>query len=165
MDCRLATPKCQATFPSTISHSLFQFIYIESVVLSNHHILCHPLSSCLNVSQHQSLFQWVGFLHQGTKVLELQLQQSSFQLIFRVDLISLLSKGLSRVFSNTTIWEHQFFSAQPSLQSSSHIFIADSWKKHSIDFTYEHFSAKWCFYFSKACLGLSWLSFQRESIF
>ena len=42
MDCRLATPKCQATFPSTISHSLFQFIYIESVMLSNHRILCHP---------------------------------------------------------------------------------------------------------------------------
>ena len=36
-------------------------------------------------------------------------------------LISLLSKGLSRVFSNTTIQKHQFFSAQPSLQSNSHI--------------------------------------------
>ena len=36
-------------------------------------------------------------------------------------LISLLSKGLSRVFSSTTIWKHQFFSAQPSLWSNSHI--------------------------------------------
>ena len=36
-------------------------------------------------------------------------------------LISLLSKGLSRVFSSTTVWKHQFFSAQPSLQSKSHI--------------------------------------------
>ena len=36
-------------------------------------------------------------------------------------LISLQSKGLSRVFSNTTIWKHQFFSAQPSLWSNSHI--------------------------------------------
>ena len=35
--------------------------------------------------------------------------------------ISLLSKGLSRVFSSTTIWRHQFFSAQPSFWSSSHI--------------------------------------------
>ena len=35
--------------------------------------------------------------------------------------ISLQSKGLSRVFSNTTVWNHQFFSAQPSLQSNSHI--------------------------------------------
>ena len=37
--------------------------------------------------------------------------------------ISLLSKGLSRVFSNTTVQKHQFFSAQPSLWSSSHIHI------------------------------------------
>ena len=36
-------------------------------------------------------------------------------------LISLLSKGLSRVFSNTTVQKHQFFSIQPSLGSCSHI--------------------------------------------
>ena len=37
------------------------------------------------------------------------------------DLISLLFKGLSRLFSNTTIWKHQFFGAQPSIWSNSHI--------------------------------------------
>ena len=36
--------------------------------------------------------------------------------------ISLQSKGLSRVFSNTTLQKHQFFSAQPSSQSNSHIY-------------------------------------------
>ena len=36
-------------------------------------------------------------------------------------LVSLQSKGLSRVFSSTTIWKHQFFSTQPSLRSNSHI--------------------------------------------
>jgi len=36
-------------------------------------------------------------------------------------LISLQSKGPSRVFSNTTVWKHQFFSSQPSLWSNSHI--------------------------------------------
>ena len=36
-------------------------------------------------------------------------------------LISLQSKGLSRVFSSTTIWKHQFFSTQPSLWTNSHI--------------------------------------------
>ena len=36
-------------------------------------------------------------------------------------LISLLLKGLSRVFPSTTIWRHQFFGAQPSLQPNSHI--------------------------------------------
>ena len=35
--------------------------------------------------------------------------------------ISLLSKGLSRVFSSTTVQKHQFFGAQPSSQSNSHI--------------------------------------------
>ena len=35
--------------------------------------------------------------------------------------ISLQSKGLSRVFSNTTVQKHQFFSTQPSSQSNSHI--------------------------------------------
>ena len=38
-------------------------------------------------------------------------------------LISLQPKGLSRVFSNTTVQKHQFFSAQPSLWSNSHIHI------------------------------------------
>ena len=35
-------------------------------------------------------------------------------------LIALVSKGLSRVFSNTTVWKHQFFDAQPSLWSNFH---------------------------------------------
>ena len=42
--------------------------------------------------------------------------------------ISLQSKGLSRVFSNTTVQKHQFFSTQPSSQS-----IRDHWKNHSLD--------------------------------
>ena len=44
-------------------------------------------------------------------------------------LISLLSKGLSSVFSNTTVQKHRFFSAQLSLWSNSH--IHDYWKNHS----------------------------------
>ena len=84
----------------------------------------HPLSSPsppgLNLFQHQGLFQWVSFLRHMVKVLELQHQ--SFQWIFRVDfLISLQSKRLSRVFSSTTVWKHQIFSAQPPLQSNSQI--------------------------------------------
>ena len=48
-------------------------------------------------------------------------------------LISLLSKGLSRVFSSTMVWKHQFFSAQPCLWSNSHIC---TWllKNHSFDY-------------------------------
>ena len=40
---------------------------------------------------------------------------------FRMGWISLQSKGLSRVFSNTTVQKHQFFGAQSSSQSNSHI--------------------------------------------
>ena len=50
----------------------------------------HPLSSpppAVNLSQHQGLLWWVGSLHQMDKVLELQLQDQSFQWIFRVDSI------------------------------------------------------------------------------
>ena len=49
--------------------------------------------------------------------------------------ISLLSKGLSRVLSNTTIQKHQFFGAQLSSQSSSLTSTHDHWKNHSLDYT------------------------------
>ena len=81
--------------------------------------LSSPSPPAFILSQHQSLFKWVSSSHQGAKVLEFQLQHQSFQWTPRTNLldgwISLLSKGLSRVFSNTTVRKHQFFSAQPSL--------------------------------------------------
>ena len=45
----------------------------------------------------------------------------SWFLLGLIGLISLLSKGILRVFSSTTVWKHQFFSAQPSLWSNSRI--------------------------------------------
>ena len=67
----------------TISQSLPKFMSIESVMPSNHFILCRPLA--LNLSQHQGLFQCVSSSNQMAKVLELQLQHQSFQRVFRVD--------------------------------------------------------------------------------
>ena len=104
----------------TSSQSLFKLMSIESVMPSNLLILLPSSPPAFNLSQHQGLFQWVGSSHQVDKVLELQLQHQSFQWVFRFDLlkwtglISLLFKGLSRVFSSTTILKHQFFSTQPS---------------------------------------------------
>ena len=46
-----------------------------------------PFSSTFNLFQHQGLFQWVGSLHQVTKVLELQLQHQCFQWLFKVDFL------------------------------------------------------------------------------
>ena len=60
-------------------------------------------------------------------------------------LISLVSKGLSRVFSSTTVGKHQFFSVQPSLWSNSH---SHRWllKKPSL-WLYGPLLAKWCLWF------------------
>ena len=81
-----------------------------------------PSPPALNISQHQGLFQWFGSLHQVAKVLGFQLQHQFFQWIFRADfllgltdLISLLSKELSRDFFSTTVWKHQFFGIHPFL--------------------------------------------------
>ena len=99
----------------------------------------HPLSSpsppAPNPSQHQSLFQWV-FLKktlwplftwggQSTGVSALASfppkKSQGWSPSEWTGWISLQSKGLSRVFSNTTVQKHQFFGAQPSSQSNSHI--------------------------------------------
>ena len=89
--------------------------------------LSFPSPHTFNLSQHQGLFQWVGSLHQAqsigasasVSVVPMNIQ-GWFPLRF-TGLISLQSKGLSRVFSSTTIWKHQFFGAQSSLQSNSYI--------------------------------------------
>ena len=93
----------------------------------------HPLSSpsppAPNPSQHQSLFQWVNSASGGqsigvsasTSVLPVNIQD--LFLLGWTGWISLQSKGLSRVFSNTTVQKHQFFSAQLSSQSNSHPYM------------------------------------------
>ena len=58
----------------------------------------------------------------STSALVLPMNIQGWFLIGLTGLISLQSKGLSRVFSNTTVQKHQFFSTQPSLSSNSHIY-------------------------------------------
>ena len=70
----------QASLSITNSQSLFKFMFIESVMPSNHLFLCHsPAPPAFNLSQHQGLFQGVSSSHQMAKVLEFQLQHQSFQ--------------------------------------------------------------------------------------
>ena len=70
-----------------------------------------------------------------------------------IGLISLQSKGLSRVFSNTTVQKHQFFCAQPSLWSNSHIC---TWLLEKPQLWLDGpLSAKWCLCFLICYLGLS----------
>ena len=91
----------------------------------------HPLSSpsplAFNLSQHQGLFQWVNSSHQVAKRLGVSASASVHPVNIQdwfplgwTGWISLLSKELSRVSSNTTVQKHQFFGAQLSLQSNSH---------------------------------------------
>ena len=95
----------------------------------------HPLSSlsppALNLSQHQGLLKWVSSslakysggqsigVSASTSVLSMNTQDWSP--LGWTGWISLQSKGLSRVFSNTTVLKHQFSHAQLSSQSNSHI--------------------------------------------
>ena len=98
------------------------------------HRLSSPSPSASNPSQHQCLFQWVNYSHEVAKVLAFQPQHQSIHWASVLNdqsqdwsplgwtgWISLQSKGLSRVFSNTTVQKHQFFGTQLSSQSNSHI--------------------------------------------
>ena len=94
----------------------------------------HPLSSpsppAPNPSQHQGLFKWVRSSQSGghrigvsASASVLPMNTQDWSPLGWTGWISLQSKGLSRVFSNTIIQKHQFFSTQPSSQSNSHIHV------------------------------------------
>ena len=87
-----------------------------------------PFSSCLQSFPASGSFSMSQFFASGgqsigvsasTSVLPMNIQD--WFPLGLTDLISLQSKGLSRVFSNTTVQKHQFFSTQSSLWSNSHI--------------------------------------------
>ena len=86
-------------------------------------------SSAFKLSQHQGLLQWVGsscvsdgqMIRVSTSASVLPMNIQGWFPLGLMSLISLQSKGLSKVFSNTTVQKHQFFGAQPSLWSNSHI--------------------------------------------
>ena len=87
----LCDPMDYGTPGFPVLHSLLEFAQIHVHWVGDANQPSHPLSPSspptLNLSQHQSLFQWVGSSHQMAKVLELQLQHQSFQRILRVDFL------------------------------------------------------------------------------
>ena len=126
-----------------VLHHLLEFTHTHvhrvSDAIQPSHPLSFPSRPALNLSQHQSLFQWVnsqhqslfqgvGSSHQVAKVLELQLQHQSFQWKFRVYFLLewLVWSPCHPRDSSTTVWKHQFFDIQssfcPALTS-----IDDSW--------------------------------------
>ena len=100
--------------------------WIGDAIQPSHPLL--PSSSALSLSQHQGLFHLIGSSHQVGKVVELPVLASVLPMNIQgwfplglTGLILLLSEGLSRIFSSTTVWKNPFFGAQTSLWSNSHI--------------------------------------------
>ena len=125
-----ATPwiaACQASLSITNSRSLLKLTSIESVMPSNHLILCCRLPPTFNLSQHQGLFSESVLLIRWPKYWSFSFtispsNECSGLISFRIVWFDpLKSKGFSRVFSNTTVQKPQFFGAQLSLWSNSHI--------------------------------------------
>jgi len=118
----------QASLSITISRSSLKFMSIESVMPFSHLILCCPLLLLSAIPPSIRLFSNESTLHMRwpkywSFSLSISLSNEHPGLIsFKwTGWISLQSKGLSRVFSNTTVQKHQFFGTQLSSQSNSHI--------------------------------------------
>ena len=123
------TAACQASLSFSISQSLLKFMSIESVMASNHLILCCPLLllpsifPSIRVFSSELAFRIRWPKHWSFSFSISTSNEYSGLISFRINRLDLLAvqKVLSKVFSSTTIWKHQFLSAQPSLWSNSHI--------------------------------------------
>ena len=144
------TAALQALLSSTISQSLLKLMSFESVMPSKHLTLCRPLLLLPSVFASIRVFSDELALHQcigasaSASVLPMNIQ--GWFPLGLTGWISLQSKGLSRVFSNTTVQKHQFFSVQPSLWSSSHICTWLLEKPYIWSSITVHMSRKWIIY-------------------
>ena len=122
-----ARPPCPSPTPGVDSNSS-SLLSIESVMPFNHLILCHPLLLLPSIFPSIRVFSKSQFFASGGQSIEASASASVLPMNIQgwfplgwTGWISLQSKGLSRVFSNTTVQKHQFFGAQLSSQSNSHI--------------------------------------------
>ena len=124
------TEACQASLSITNSWSPPKPMPIELVMPSNHLILCHPLLLL------PSIFPSIRVFSNESAIRIRRPKYCSFSfsispsneysglISFRIDWLDLLTvQGTLKIFSNTTVQEHQFFSPQLSLWSNSHIHI------------------------------------------
>ena len=127
----------QASLYFTISWSLLKCMSIKSVMPSNHPLLSPSPPAFIFPSISSFSMSWF-FSSSGQNI---GASASASVLLVNIQywyplgltgLVSLHSKGLSRVFSNTTVQKHQFFGSQTFLCSSSHI-LHDYWRNHSFD--------------------------------
>ena len=123
MDCRMPG--------FAVQHQLLEFTQThvhESVMPSNHLVLCHPLLLLPSIFPASGSFKMSQFFLLGGQSIGVSASASVLPMnnqdwfpLGGTGWISLQSKGVSKVFFNTTVQKHQFFGAQLSLWSNSHI--------------------------------------------
>ena len=119
---------------------------------SNHLILCHPLLLLSSISPSIRVFSSESvLLIRWPKDWSFSFSISpsneySGLISFRIDLFVFpaVQERLSRVFFNTTIRKHQFFSTQPSLWPNSNIRVHDYWENHSFDSPERFWQSPFC---------------------
>ena len=118
----------QASLSITNSQSSLRLKSIKSVMPSNYLILCSPLLLLPLIPTSIRVFSIESTLHirwpkywSFSFSISLSMNTKDWSPLEWNGWISLQSKGLSRIFSNTTVQKHQFFSTQPSSESNSHI--------------------------------------------
>ena len=125
--CPSPTPR---VYPNSCPPSLWCHLTVSSSVV--------PFSSCLRSFPTSGSFPISQFFTSGGQSIGVSASASVLPMNIQdwfplgwTGWIFLQSKGLSRVFSSTTVWKHQFFGPQPSLWSNSHIC---TWKNHSFNY-------------------------------
>ena len=120
------TAAVQAYLSLTISQMLVRLLSTESVMPSNHLVLFAPSSSCLLSFPASGSFPVSQLINSGGQSIGASASASVFPVNIQgwfplglIGLISLKSKGLSRVFHSTTIRKHQFFNTHPLWSNSS----------------------------------------------
>ena len=114
-----AARQASLSISNSCPNSYQTHVYQVDDTIQPSHPLASPSPPAFNLSQHQGLFKLVSSSHKWPKYWSFSFSISpsneySALISFRIEWFDLLhSKGLSRVFSNTTVQNHQFFGAQP----------------------------------------------------
>ena len=116
----------QASLPYTISRSVLKFMFIASVMPSNHFTLSRPLVLLPSILPSIRVYSngsalCITWSKYWASASVLPMNVHGWFPLGLAGLIPLQSKGLSRVFSNITVQKHQFFGTQPFLWTNSHI--------------------------------------------
>ena len=149
--------------PPLNSRSLLKLMFIEPVMLFTHLIFCHPLSFWLRSFPASGFFPMsrlfiTGGQNTGAPAIVLPMNIQGWFPLGLTGLISLLSKGLSEVFSGTAFQSQFFLCSALFMVHLSHPYV-------TLKKLYGPWSAKWFLWFLIWCLGLSQLSLQGASIF